>query len=122
MDSYLLDIICARNVFSRMNLCWHTLELPIHVYFGILGEKRYKKSYSLICDQFITCIYFLLFKKECPRLSDAAKGVVSKSGHWYLDERETYIRVFDTTGAPHLLPIYVPDRLVLGEIWYQTIL
>jgi hypothetical protein len=26
------------------------------------------------------------------------------------------------TGAPHLLPIYVPDRLVLGEICYQTIL
>jgi hypothetical protein len=25
-------------------------------------------------------------------------------------------------GAPHLLPIYVPDRLVLGEIFYQTIL
>ena len=38
------------------------------------------------------------------------------------DERETYIKVFDATGAPHLLPIYVPDRLVLGEIFYQTIL
>jgi hypothetical protein len=26
------------------------------------------------------------------------------------------------TGAPHLLPVYVPDRLVVGEICYQTIL
>jgi hypothetical protein len=43
-------------------------------------------------------------------------------GHWYLDERETYIRVFKEIEAPHLLPIYVPDRLVLGEICYQTIL
>jgi hypothetical protein len=63
-----------------------------------------------------------LFRKECPRLSKEAKGVISKMGHWYLDERETYIRVFRATGAPHLLPIYVPDRLVLGEICYQTIL
>jgi hypothetical protein len=55
-------------------------------------------------------------------LSDEAKKVIDKIGHWYLDERETYIRVFGTTGAPHLLPIYVPDRLVLGEICYQTIL
>jgi hypothetical protein len=39
-----------------------------------------------------------------------------------LEERETYIRVFGATGAPHLLPIYVLDRLVLGEICYQTIL
>jgi hypothetical protein len=47
---------------------------------------------------------------------------LTKIGHWYLDERETYIRIFRTTGAPHLLPIYVPDSLVLGEIFYQTIL
>jgi hypothetical protein len=122
MASYLLDVICARNVFSGMNLNWHSSELPVHVYFNILWENRYKKSFSLICDQFIACIYSLLFKKECPRLSDEAKKVVSKVGHWYLDERETYIRVFGATGAPHLLPIYVPDRLVLGEICYQTIL
>jgi hypothetical protein len=43
-------------------------------------------------------------------------------GHWYLDEHETYIRVFGATGAPHLLPIYVHDWLVLGEIFYLTIL
>jgi hypothetical protein len=71
----------------------------------------------------VYCMYlFFLFKKECPRLSDAAKRIVSKVGHWYLDERDTYIRVFSATGAPHLLPIYVPDRLVVGEICYQTIL
>jgi hypothetical protein len=89
---------------------------------GILWENRYKKSYSLICDQFIARIHFLLFKKECPRLSDAAKKIISKVGHWYLDERDTYIRVFGATRAPHLLPVYVPDRLVVGEICYQTIL
>jgi hypothetical protein len=63
-----------------------------------------------------------LFRKECLRLSKEAKKVRSKMGHWYIDEHETYIRVFRATGVPHLLPIYVPDRLVLGEIFYQTIL
>jgi hypothetical protein len=69
MASYLLDVICARNAFAGMNLSWHTSELPVHVYFDILWENRYKKSYSLICDQFIVRIHFMLFKKECPRLS-----------------------------------------------------
>jgi hypothetical protein len=64
----------------------------------------------------------LLFRKEFPRLSYEAKKVITKIGHWYLDERETYIRVFTAIGAPRLLPIYVTDRLVLGEICYQTIL
>jgi hypothetical protein len=94
MASYLLNVICARNVFIGMNLSWHVVELLVHAYFCILWENKYKKSYALICDEFITRIHFIIFKKECPRLSAAAKKMVSKVGHWYLDERSTYIRVF----------------------------
>jgi hypothetical protein len=89
---------------------------------SVLWENMYKKSYSLICDEFIARIYFILFKKECPRLSVVAKKMMSKVGHWYLDERVTYIRVFGTTGAQHLLPAHVPDWFVVGYIFYHTIL
>jgi hypothetical protein len=109
MALYLLDIIYAKKGFSRLNLNWHSSELPTHVYFSILWDNRYKKSYSLICDEFIAHIYLLLFKKECPRMPKEAKKVISKMGHWYLDKCETYIRVFIAIGAPHLLPIYVHD-------------
>jgi hypothetical protein len=112
MASYLLDVMCARNIFAGMNLSWHIAELPVHVYFIILWENRYKKSYSLICDEFITRIYFIFFKKECPRLLVAAKKMISKVGHWYLDERDTYIGVFGATGAPHILPTHVLDRIL----------
>jgi hypothetical protein len=53
MASYLLDVMCARNIFVDMNLSWHVAELPVHVYFSVLWENRYKRSYSLICDEFI---------------------------------------------------------------------
>jgi hypothetical protein len=122
MASYLLDVMCARNVFTGMNLNWNVAELPIHVYFNILWENSYKKSYALICDEFIACIDFIIFKKECPRLSVEAKKIISKVGHWYLDECSTYVRVFGATRAPHLLPAHVLDRFVVGEICYQTIL
>ena len=73
MDSYLLDFMCARNIFTSMNPRFHVVYLPVHVYFSMLWENRYKKSYSLICNEFITRIYFILFKNEFPRLSATAK-------------------------------------------------
>ena len=82
----------------------------------------YTKSYDLICDEFIARVYFILFKKEFPRLSAAAKKMVAKVGHWYLDKRSIYIRVFEATRATHLLPSHVPNRIIVGEICYQTIL
>jgi hypothetical protein len=36
MASYLLDIICKRNIFVCMNLSWHVSKLPMHVYFSIM--------------------------------------------------------------------------------------
>jgi hypothetical protein len=118
MTSYLLDVICVGNVFANMNLSWHVAELPIHIYINILLENMYKKSYILICDEFIVCIHFIVSKKECPRLSAAAKKMVAKVGHWYLDERSTYFRVFGATEALHLLSTHVPNRLIVREICY----
>jgi hypothetical protein len=122
MASYLLDVICTRNIFAGMNLSWHISELPVHVYFSILWENRYKRSYALICDEFIARVYFIIFRKEFPRLSVAEKKMIAKVGHWYFEETSTYIRVFRATDTPHLLPVHVPDHLILGEICYQTIL
>jgi hypothetical protein len=92
--------MCARNIFAGMNLSWHVAELPVHFYFSMLRENRYKKSYSLIYDEFIAKIYFIPFKKECPRISDVVKKMVSKVCQWYLDECDTYIRVFGATDDP----------------------
>jgi hypothetical protein len=114
MASYLLDVIYARNIFAGMNLSWHVTELPVHVYFNILWENRYKKSDALNFDEFIAWVYFIIFKKECPRLSIAAKKMISKLVHLYLEETMTYIKFFGATNAPHLLPAHVPDQLVMG--------
>jgi hypothetical protein len=109
MASYFLDVMCAINIFTDMNLSWHVAELPVHIYFSMLWENRYKKSYSLIYHEFITQIYFILFKKKCLKLSFAAKKMISKVGHRYLDERNTYIRVFRATEALHILPSHLPN-------------
>jgi hypothetical protein len=113
---------CTRSVFADMNLSWHVADLPVHIYFNVLWENRYKKYHSLICDEFIAHIYFIIFKNGCPNISVTTKKMIAKVGHYYLDECTTYARVFGATGAAHLLLSHVPDQLVVGEICYQTIL
>jgi len=39
---------------------------------------------------------------------------------WYLGKYYSYIMVYGTSGAPHILPYFVPDRLLMREIAYQT--
>jgi len=76
MASYLLDVMCAKNIFVNMNLSWHASEIPVHIYFIILWDNMYKKSYSLICDELIMHIHFIPFKKEYLRLSVVTKKVI----------------------------------------------
>jgi hypothetical protein len=41
MASYLLDVVCAMNLFSGLNLSWHSSKAPIHVYCQIFWETKY---------------------------------------------------------------------------------
>jgi hypothetical protein len=56
-----------------------------------------------------------------PSTFGRGKEDIAKFGHWYFKETSTYIRVFGATDTPHLLPVHIPDHLILGEIWYHTI-
>jgi hypothetical protein len=122
MEPYLLDAKHTRNMFTGLGLSWHISEFSVHVYFSVLWKNEYKKSYTAIYDGFLARVYSLIFKKNYLRFSYAARKVISRIGHWYLEERSTYLRIFGATGAPHLLPAHVSNRLVLGEICYHTIL
>jgi hypothetical protein len=37
-------------------------------------------------------------------------------------EYNTYLRIYKATKAPHFLPRFIPDKLVLQEISYQTMI
>jgi len=39
----------------------------------------------------------------------------------FTEEKITYVRVFWSLVATHVLPIYVPDKLLAQEVAYQTI-
>lgn len=40
-------------------------------------------------------------------------------GSWFGEEKFTYIRLFGSLTKPHVLPLYVPDKLLAWELAYQ---
>jgi hypothetical protein len=49
-------------------------------------------------------------------------AIIKRIGDWYLMEHDTYIRVYGAMKSPHLLPRFVPDKLVLQEVVYQMVI
>ena len=64
-------------------------------------------------------VYYTIFNQPPPWLSDKEKLDISQIGNWFGEENFTYIRVFGSIFDPHVLPLYVPDKLLAQEISYQ---
>jgi hypothetical protein len=55
-------------------------------------------------------------------MKDKYIAVIRRIGDWYLMDHGTYIRIFGAMKPPHLLPHFIPDKLVIQEVAYQTII
>ena len=65
-------------------------------------------------------LYRVLYNKDAPRLSLEAEVDILPVARWFWEELFTYVRVFGSFASPHVLPLYVPDKLIAREISYQT--
>jgi hypothetical protein len=74
-----------------------------------------------ICKKFIIPLYKLLLCAQ--RLSCHRNQCYSWEDRILVHvENGTYIRVYGATKYPHLFPRFVPDKVVLQEVAYQTLL
>ena len=64
-------------------------------------------------------LYQTIFDRFPPRLSEKAKTDISQIGDWFGEDKFTYVGVFRSIVEPHILPLYVPDKLLEQEISYQ---
>jgi len=62
----------------------------------------------------------MLYDKDPPRCSPEAQIDIIPIARWFGEEWFTYVRVFGSTVPPHVLPLYIPDKLLAREIAYQT--
>jgi hypothetical protein len=120
MSGYLIDAVCAKTPFPMMCWNWSISHDPIHVYCSKLWAINFKNYFYEICDNFMSPLYILLKNQTTPRFTQEAMDAIKEIGDWFLDEEFSYIRIYGCEGAPHILPRYVPNRLALREITYQT--
>ena len=45
---------------------------------------------------------------------------MKKYGDWYMAPNGVYIRIIGSTKSPHWLPHFIPDKLLLQEMAYET--
>ena len=65
-------------------------------------------------------LYKMLYDKDAPRFSPEAEVDILPVVRWFGEELFTYVRVFGSLASPHVLHLYVPDKLMAREISYQT--
>ena len=63
----------------------------------------------------------MIFNKEALRFSQEAATDLLAVRKYFVEDGFTYIRVFGSTVNPHVLPLYVSDKLLAMEFTYQTI-
>jgi hypothetical protein len=54
-------------------------------------------------------------------MTNNAITIIRRIGDWCLMENYTYISVYGAMKPPHLLSGFFPDKLMLQEVAYQTI-
>lgn len=63
-------------------------------------------------------IYYAIFDKPAPRISEEVGIHLTVVGNWFKDDKFTYIRLFGSLTKPHVLPLYVLDKMLGRELAY----
>jgi hypothetical protein len=60
------------------------MEAPIHVYYHILWEHKFKIHYTNICEKFIAPMYKIIFCKLARCMTEKAMQAIGEVGDWYV--------------------------------------
>lgn len=113
MSAYVMDAICFTSNFPTMGWKWTTKNPTlIHIYLRELWDSDFHLHFYRICYGVILPMHQMIFNKKAPRVSEEANVDIIPVARSFVEEKLTYIRVFGSHGSPHVLPYYVPDKLI----------
>ena len=119
-SSYIMDNLFFNSEYLILRWRWNPTDpMPIHIYHQILWKGHYKDHLYKICNGFMLPIYYAIFDKPAPRISEEAGINLTAVGNWFGEDRFTYIRLFGSLPKPHVLPLYVPNKQLARELAYQ---
>ena len=97
---------------------WQKNSPPIHIYCSNMWKDNFLPCIYDICDLFLGSMYHKIFKVDAPTFSERATALITLHGDWYVGEYFSYFRIWGSKMI-HLLPIIVPDRMVLHEFSFK---
>ena len=115
-----MDGLFSSFPFLAMGWDWTKVGPPVHIYYSTLWEDNFIPLIYNIWDHFVGVVYHKGFKQDAPTFSAQAKALISTMGDWYVGKYFSYIGIWDSN-IFHLLPIIIPNRMVLEEISFQTV-
>lgn len=115
-----MDNICRGKHISSMNWAWRKSLPSIHVYFLKLWNMEYKYNYENIYNNIISPLLSFLTCEPTPYIKQNDMDVISKICDCYSSSSRVYLPIYGATKAPHRLPHYVLDMIVLLEITFKT--
>ena len=119
-SAYIMDTLCYNSEFPVLGWRWTTQDpTPIHLYHRQLWKSAYKDHLYQICNGFMVPIHYSIYDRPIPRISYEASFDLPAVASWFGEEHFTYIKVFGSKARPHVLPLYIPDKLLAREICYQ---
>lgn len=117
---FILDVLCASNLFPCLKWAWTLKCPPIHIYYQELWRENYHKEMYSICEHFTALAHRMIFRVEMPQILEAGREAISQIGNWYLLKEFTYIRITSILVSSNLFPKYVPDQILLKEFVFHV--
>jgi hypothetical protein len=122
MSAYIMDAICFMTPFPLMNWGWNITYLePIQEYHSELWEENEKKSFYKICHFVVIPMHKMFFVCDPPCIFETVSKNLKEIADWFIEEIFSYIRVYGCSIPPHVLPKFLPDRLVCREVAHQIV-
>lgn len=87
----------------------------------MLWESKFENHFYKIFHGFILPLFQAVINEKAPTLLKEAQADFSSIGKLFGEELFTYIRIFGSLAWSHVLPLYVPDKLLTREVVYQTV-
>jgi hypothetical protein len=76
------------------------------------GKENVKDSFYEICHFVVIPLHHMLYGCKPPRISELIIEILKEVADWFIEENFSYIRVFGCSIPPHVLPKFLPNRLV----------
>jgi len=94
---------------------------PIFLSYKKMWEQEYIPHFHQLCQGVVLPLHQLVFNRRCLRFTKESITDLQVIGRYFLEESFSYIRIFGSQDFPHVLSMYVLDKLLAREVAYKTV-